>query len=61
MAIYVTSDLHGLALADFKRLLAQAQFSQDDWLYILGDGIDRQNDGGIELLQLDDLEEFYLA
>lgn len=51
MAIYVTSDLHGLALVDFKRLLAQVQFSHNDWLYILGDVIDRQNDGGIEMLQ----------
>lgn len=51
MAIYVTSDLHGLALAEFKQLLAQVQFNDNDWLYILGDVIDRQNDGGVELLQ----------
>lgn len=51
MAIYVTSDLHGLALKDFKALLKQVQFSDQDWLYILGDVIDRQNDGGIELLR----------
>lgn len=51
MAIYVTSDLHGLPLADLKRLLNKVNFNNDDWLYILGDVIDRQNDGGIEILK----------
>ncbi len=51
MAIYVTSDLHGLSLTEFKALLAKAEFSDNDWLYILGDVIDRENDGGVELLK----------
>ena len=51
MSIYVTSDLHGLPLADLKRLLNMVSFNDDDWLFILGDVIDRQNDGGIEILK----------
>ena len=51
MAIYVTSDLHGLPLVDLKRLLNMVNFNDDDWLFILGDVIDRQNDGGIEILK----------
>ncbi len=49
--IYAISDLHGLKLAHLQALLAKAQFSDNDWLYILGDVIDRQNDGGVEVLQ----------
>jgi len=51
MAVYVTSDLHGLKLNSFKELLKKVNFSDDDWLYILGDVIDRQNDGGVEILR----------
>ncbi len=51
MSIYVTSDLHGLPLADLKRLLNMVNFNDDDWLFILGDVVDRQNDGGIEILK----------
>lgn len=51
MAVYVTSDLHGLELEKLKELLKSANFSDRDWLYILGDVIDRQNDGGVEILQ----------
>lgn len=47
--IYVTSDLHGCAPADFQALLAQADFGDDDFLFILGDVIDR-GDWGAELL-----------
>lgn len=50
MAIYVTSDLHGLKLDSLKALLNKANFSRNDWLYVLGDVVDRQNDGGVELL-----------
>lgn len=49
--IYVTSDLHGLELSKLKALLKKVNFSDNDWLYILGDVIDRQNDGGIEILR----------
>lgn len=50
MAVYVTSDLHGLLPEQLQKLLAKARFSDTDWLYILGDAIDRQNDGGVRLL-----------
>ncbi|MCQ2448896.1 MAG: metallophosphoesterase, partial [Clostridia bacterium] len=49
--IYVISDLHGMPLDELKALLKKADFSDEDWLYILGDVIDRQNDGGVEVLQ----------
>lgn len=52
MAIYVTSDLHGLPLSELKRLLDSANFNhKTDWLFIIGDVIDRQNDGGVEILK----------
>ncbi|MBO5746199.1 MAG: metallophosphoesterase [Clostridia bacterium] len=51
MAIYVTSDLHGLKLEDLQRLLKKVNFKESDWLFILGDVIDRQNDGGVEILK----------
>ena len=51
LAVYVTSDLHGLPLKDLKKLLDSVNFNDNDWLYILGDVIDRQNDGGIEVLK----------
>ena len=51
MAVYVTSDLHGLELEKLKSLLKKAGFKDSDWLYILGDVIDRQNDGGVEILK----------
>ena len=46
---YVTSDLHGYPLADFLRLLDKARFSDADDLIILGDVIDRNGDGGVEI------------
>ena len=49
--IYVTSDLHGYPLAEFKKLLERANFSENDFLYILGDVIDRNGDGGVEMLR----------
>ena len=48
---YATSDLHGFPLDDFLRLLDKAGFSEDDELYVLGDVIDRNGDGGIETLR----------
>ncbi len=51
MAIYVTSDLHGTTLEELLSLLEKANFTDGDWLYILGDVIDRNNDGGIEILE----------
>ncbi len=49
--IYVTSDLHGLKLQKLKALLKKVDFTDNDWLFIIGDVIDRQNDGGVEILQ----------
>lgn len=49
--IYVTSDLHGYPLTDFLRLLEKARFSDADDLIVLGDVIDRNGVGGIEMLR----------
>ena len=49
--IYVISDLHGLKLERLTALLKKADFSDSDWLYIIGDVVDRQNDGGVEILE----------
>ena len=48
--IYVISDLHGYPQEQFLALLARAGFRQDDFLYILGDVVDRNGDGGVETL-----------
>lgn len=48
---YVISDLHGYKLEKLKKLLAKANFGEDDFLYILGDVVDRNNDGGVEILE----------
>ncbi len=47
---YVISDLHGYPLENFKKLLEKAEFSDNDFLYILGDVIDRNGDGGVRML-----------
>lgn len=47
--IYVSSDLHGCNPTDFLCLLGQAGFCDDDFLFVLGDVIDR-GDWGAELL-----------
>ena len=49
--IYAISDLHGLELEKLKALLKKANFNDNDWLFILGDVVDRQNDGGVEILK----------
>ncbi|WP_288313890.1 metallophosphoesterase [uncultured Eubacterium sp.] len=48
---YVISDLHGYKLEKLKMLLAKANFSDNDFLYILGDVVDRNGDGGVEILE----------
>ena len=48
--IYVTSDLHGISPARFRQLLGKAGFSEDDYLFVLGDVIDRGTHG-IDLLR----------
>ncbi|MCR5182701.1 MAG: metallophosphoesterase [Clostridia bacterium] len=49
--IYVISDLHGYPHERFMRLLEEAGFSDRDFLYILGDVVDRNGDGGVETLR----------
>lgn len=48
--IYVISDLHGYPLEKLKKLLEKAHFGENDFLYILGDVVDRNGDGGVEIL-----------
>lgn len=48
--IYVTSDLHG-KFDCLKKLLEKAKFSDNDWLYIIGDVIDRHHKGGVDILK----------
>ena len=49
--IYVISDLHGYPMERFLQLLKKASFGKNDFLYILGDVVDRNGDGGVEMLQ----------
>ena len=49
--IYVISDLHGYPHEEFLKLLDKAGFVQDDFLYILGDVVDRNGDGGVATLE----------
>lgn len=51
MKTYTISDLHGYPVDKFKALLDKANFSDTDTLYILGDVIDRNGDGGVSLLR----------
>ena len=51
MSTYVVSDLHGEAQL-FHKLLDQIHFSSEDHLYILGDVIDRGQDGIALLLEI---------
>ena len=48
--IYVTSDIHG-RFDYFKKLLKKIKFSNKDYLFILGDVIDRHHDGGVSILK----------
>ncbi len=45
MAVYAVSDLHGYPFEKFLELLDKAGFSDDDFLFVLGDVIDRGEDG----------------
>lgn len=51
MAVYAISDLHGYPLEKFINLLEKSGFSDNDFLYILGDVVDRNGDGGVEMLR----------
>lgn len=48
--IYVTSDLHGCSRERFLKMLERIGFGEQDELFVLGDVIDRNGDGGIGLL-----------
>lgn len=50
--IYVTSDLHGCAPETLQGLLRKAGFSREDFLFVLGDVIDRGSHGAQLLLWL---------
>lgn len=41
MSVFVTSDLHGIRINELERLLKSANFNSKDFLFILGDVIDR--------------------
>ena len=49
--IFVTSDIHGYPLDAFLRLLEKAGFSASDRLYVIGDVIDRNGEGGVAMLR----------
>ena len=48
--IYVTSDLHG-KFNSLQQLLEKVSFSSADWLYIIGDVVDRNDKGGVDILR----------
>ena len=50
--IYVISDLHGYPFERFTALLKEVDFSENDFLYVLGDVVDRGNEGVRYLLWL---------
>jgi len=49
--IFATSDIHGYPLESFLGLLEKAGFSASDCLYVIGDVIDRNGDGGVAMLR----------
>ncbi|MCR5611609.1 MAG: metallophosphoesterase [Clostridiales bacterium] len=51
MSTFAISDLHGYPLEKFIALLDRVGFSGEDTLYVLGDVIDRNGDGGVGLLR----------
>lgn len=50
--VYVTSDLHGCGVEVLEQLLEKAGFSEEDYLFVLGDVIDRGEAGAEMLLWL---------
>ena len=48
---FATSDLHGYPLQSFLDLLGKAGLGPSDHLYVIGDVIDRNGDGGVAALR----------
>ena len=51
MSTYCISDLHGLPVEKLEDLLGRAGFGEGDFLFVLGDVVDRNGDGGLSLLR----------
>ena len=51
MSSYAISDLHGFPVSGLLKLLDSAGFTDEDTLFIIGDVIDRNCDGGVEMLR----------
>ena len=51
MSTYCISDLHGLPVEKLEDLLDRAGFGEGDFLFVLGDVVDRNGDGGLSLLR----------
>ena len=49
--IFAVSDLHGFPLVRFQNGLKAIGFGESDFLYVLGDVIDRHGDGGAAMLR----------
>ena len=49
--IFAVSDLHGYPLVRFQNGLKSIGFGDCDFLYVLGDVIDRHGDGGVAMLR----------
>jgi serine/threonine protein phosphatase 1 len=49
--IFAASDLHGFPLVRFMNGLKAIGFGENDFLYILGDVVDRHGDGGAAMLR----------
>lgn len=49
--IFAASDLHGFPLVRFQNGLQAIGFGEKDFLYILGDVVDRHGDGGAAMLR----------
>ena len=49
--IFATSDIHGYPLELFLELLGKTGFGPSDQLYVIGDVIDRNGDGGVAMLR----------
>ncbi len=49
--IFAASDLHGFPLVRFQNGLKAIGFGENDFLYILGDVVDRHGDGGAAMLR----------